>query len=262
MALDMITAEEALLSCAVVGTLALKVKVLDKRGVVIATLIGWPFYFFGGWQRFALIIVFFAVSVAFTRYKSDLKYKIEGALAKGRIRSWRNVLANGGVATIFALLYPLSHSMLTLVGFVGSLSPATADILATEIGLLYDHEPRLITNLRKRVPAGTLGGVSTLGVYATLLGSFFIWLPTFLLGSSQPFDDLQRRLLLAVIAGGFAGSILDSLLGASIQGLYKCPVCGMTTEKKYHCGRHQTSSGDMETWITTQRISLRLVEVP
>ena len=144
------------------------------------------------------------------------------------------------MATIFALLYPLSHSMLTLVGFVGSISAATADTLATEIGLLYAHQPRLITNLRRRVPTGTSGGVSTLGFYATLLGSFFIWLPTFLLGSSLPFDALQKRLLLVVIAGGFAGSILDSVLGASIQGLHKCPVCGMTTEKEYHCGEITT----------------------
>ena len=84
MAFDVITASEAFLSCALVGALALKAKVLDKRGVVTATLIGWPIYFFGGWQGFALIVVFFTVSVVFTKYKSDLKGKIEGALEKGK----------------------------------------------------------------------------------------------------------------------------------------------------------------------------------
>ena len=38
-----------------------------------------------------------------------------------------------------------------------------------------------------------------------------------------------------ILLSGFFGSIFDSILGASIQVKYKCPVCQKITEKKVHC---------------------------
>jgi len=46
-------------------------------------------------------------------------------------------------------------------------------------------------------------------------------------------------LLLAAV-GGFLGCNVDSLLGGSIQALYRCQVCGAATEKKVHCGQPST----------------------
>jgi uncharacterized membrane protein len=37
--------------------------------------------------------------------------------------------------------------------------------------------------------------------------------------------------------GGLSGSLFDSLLGATVQQIYYCPVCQKETEKKQHrCG--------------------------
>ena len=45
--------------------------------------------------------------------------------------------------------------------------------------------------------------------------------------------DLWKYLILSALA--FGGTIIDSILGSSIQVLYKCPVCNLFTERKTHC---------------------------
>jgi uncharacterized membrane protein len=38
-------------------------------------------------------------------------------------------------------------------------------------------------------------------------------------------------------AAGFAGALVDSLLGASVQRMFRCRVCGSEIERAAHCGR-------------------------
>jgi len=131
------------------------------------------------------------------------------------------------------VLEALAPNEIFIAGFLGSVSTATADTLATEIGLLYPSKPRLSIDLRTKVPPGTSGAISPLGILATVLGSMVIGMVSGVLGvSGLPY---YKVFLLATVAGT-AGSLVDSLVGATLQSVYRCEDCGRMTEETEHCG--------------------------
>ncbi|KAG7385467.1 Transmembrane protein 19 [Phytophthora boehmeriae] len=104
-----------------------------------------------------------------------------------------------------------------LASYIGHYACCAADTWASELGVLSLSEPRLITTLR-RVPPGTNGAVSVLGLATSALGGAFIgvlyYAASLLSGSAQ-----VQVITLGVVTGLF-GSVLDSVLGATVQATY------------------------------------------
>lgn len=119
----------------------------------------------------------------------------------GGPRNARQVVANGGVAALAALAGNWAW-------FAGAIAAANADTWATEIGSHSRTPPRLITTGRP-VPAGTDGGMTVLGTAAGIAGAGFVAAIAYILG--------QRRAP-AIAVAGVLGMIVDSLLGATVQG--------------------------------------------
>jgi len=217
---------------AVIGVVSLRFKLLNPSGTVASLFVGFVILLFGGLKCLALVLVFFALAMFFTRFK----FGKEGYLLNGEIRTWRNVLANGGVATFFIIVEGLMPFNIFIIGFLGAISTTTADTLATEIGLLNPRNPRLITDLNKEVPAGTSGGISPLGEIAMLGSVFIIGLAAWVLGI-HPATWSIYNILFVVVISGLIGGTVDSVLGATIQGKYKCSVCGRLTDNRVHCDK-------------------------
>lgn len=135
-----------------------------------------------------------------------LAFFVSGSLLTegGGQRKARQVLANGGVAALAALLG-------SWAAFAGAIAAATADTWASEIGRHSRTLPRLITN-GATVPAGTDGGITLLGTVGGLAGAAFI------AGLAFVFEPLAP---LAVAVAGVFGMFLDSLLGATLQGAFR-----------------------------------------
>ncbi len=229
---------ELLLSLSIILVLiilSVKLKLVDSTGITAALVIGLLIALFGGWKWLVIISCFYVLAGVATKYKYHLKLFLGAAEAKGGARAWKNVLGNGMVAALFAVAEGLFKGGMFFGGFLGAVSTAAADTLATELGLLYPGKPRLIVNLRRKVPPGTSGAISPYGELAIILASLVIGFIAILLGVEpelSPFKILSLSLI-----SGFMGSTIDSFLGATIQAQYWCDKCSCFTEEEVHrCG--------------------------
>lgn len=214
---------------------------LSRSGAAAACLLGGLVFGFGGWAWAALLLSFFFSSSLLSRVGQRRKQAVEQEkFAKGARRDWGQVAANGGAAAFFVLLHlAFPQSIWPWLAFAGSLAAANADTWATELGVLSRAAPRLITN-GKVVEQGTSGGISTGGTLAALGGAGLIGLLSgAMLSWAAPGAEITPIAAGAVITlAGLGGSLVDSLLGATVQAMFFCPACGKETERHplHRCG--------------------------
>lgn len=121
-----------------------------------------------------------------------------------------------------------------LASYIGHYACCAADTWASELGVLSKSKPRLVTTLRT-VPPGTNGGVSLLGLAASALGGAFVGL-LYLVMSLFSSTTQPQVIALGATAGLF-GSLLDSLLGATLQATW------FDTSAKKICEERAPSAG-------------------
>lgn len=221
----------------VVSLLAWRAKSLSASGAFAAVLLGTIVFGLGGLSWAILLLVFFISSSALSRLFGRRKRSLDEKFSKGSQRDAKQVAANGAVAGLFVLtatLAPTGYAW-AWAAFSGALAAANADTWATELGVLGSARPRLITT-GKPVERGASGGVSLPGSLAALGGAALIALLAVLLWGGRPqssaLSQPQSLAWLAWITGsGFAGSLVDSLLGATVQAVYFCPTCQKETER-------------------------------
>jgi uncharacterized protein (TIGR00297 family) len=209
-----------------VAALAYWWRALTWDGAVAAAVVGCIVFGRGGAPAAGALLGFFGTSSTLSRVVPSRQRQGSIAQAKGARRDAWQVLANGGFATLSILLGRERGGG----GFLGALSAAGADTWATEVGMRVGRNPRLITTLWPVAP-GTSGGVTLEGLAASLGGGLSVGAAWSCLGGGW------QAVPLSVFAG-MSGSLIDSLLGATIQALYRCPRCGASIEEPFHgpCG--------------------------
>ena len=153
----------------------------------------------------------------------------------GGQRNWVQVLCNGGIGSLCALLY-LYHSgigenpihlkgsemdaaTIYSLGYLSSISCSCGDTWASEVGSAIGGAPRLVTTLRS-VPRGTNGGITMIGLACSLAGGLLIGISYYIaLLVFSITDSCTPQWSIVIIAGtaGLLGSLIDSLLGATLQ---------------------------------------------
>jgi uncharacterized protein (TIGR00297 family) len=168
-----------------------------------------------GW--FAMLITFFGVGGLSTKFRYDEKLSRGVAQENEGARGSGNVLANSLAALAAVLAAAASPAYLPvpptvfLFAFAGAVAAALADTLSSEIGGLFDN-PRLITTLR-RVDPGTDGAVTWQGELAGLTGAAVIAGIAVL-----AFPTVGALGGAVVVAAGFVGMTVDSVVGATLEG--------------------------------------------
>lgn len=228
---------------ALIGGLGYWRQALTTSGVVGAILVGTLIFGLGGWVWGSLLVTFFASSSWLSHYRRSDKAGVTEKFAKGSRRDIGQVLANGGLGAILAVVFVRYPEPLLFAAFVGVIATVNADTWATELGILSQVPPRMITTGDVVVP-GTSGGVTRLGIWASVAGSLLIGtvatalvqVASLLSNGGWSLQAISYTLL--AIVGGLAGSLFDSWLGATVQGIYYCDHCGKETERETHrCGR-------------------------
>ncbi len=189
-----------LIICVILGIIVYLSGALDLLGSFFVTIIGIFIVITSGFNWLILLLLFLILGTVFTQFRKTYKQRIGLVHEK---RTVRNVISNGIVPVILAIFG-------NYAGFIGAISAATADTLASEIGVL--SSPVLITT-REVVKPGTDGGVSILGTLAGLLGALIIGVSAFIVKVSP---DITHSICISVIAG-LVGCFADSLLGATLE---------------------------------------------
>ena len=205
------------------------------------------------WRNGITLLAFYWTSSKLTRVGSKIKGELEEGVTEGGERGSMQVLACSLVAVICACLRrilvgkdgPLLFTAATgtsLLGdrltlaYVAFFACCAGDTWASELGVLSKSLPRLIIKPWKKVPPGTNGGVSPIGLGASAAGGMLMGLlhgifvpggmasilPSSILSSISLLEFGREILVLTFVGfmGGLGGSLLDSLLGATVQATY------------------------------------------
>ena len=224
-----------------IGFFAYKKEWLEKEAVIVAFFIS-LIAFLASFIFWILLITFFISSSALTKWRGKRKKEVAEKFEKTGKRDKYQVTANGFAVTLMAVLFLITDSSYFVQGYLAAISTVTGDTWATEIGVFSKEDPRWILNLKKNVPKGTSGGISLLGTMAAFTASLFIFSTYFLIdffgqsftSISSPENEIFPIFIATII--GFFSVMIDSFLGATIQGYNECKKCKIKTEKNIHCG--------------------------
>jgi uncharacterized protein (TIGR00297 family) len=233
----------------IISVTAWRMRMLSVSGMIAAGVMGTLVFGLGGLPWASLLIAFFISSSLLSRFARNRKSHLENNFAKGSNRDAWQVIANGGVATLLLFITWIQREVIgcsnacfaangwAFLTFAGSLAAANADTWATELGILSKKMPYMITS-GKQVPAGTSGAISLAGVLSATGGAALIALLAAMPWSTIPHPLDWKLVILLVTIAGLVGSLVDSLLGATLQMIYYCPTCEKDTERhpKHGCG--------------------------
>lgn len=205
-------------------------KWLTVGGGMAMILIGLTVAIFGNWKLLIPLFLFFVLSSLLSKLRDGNEIKRKSMEEKGSTRDVVQVLANGIMPVIIVIFLYMFNSSIALIAFGAAIAAVTADTWSTEIGFFSKKNPVLITNF-KTVPKGSSGGITCFGTLGGLMGAFVISLSMIMIFP----EAISINEFLFIALAGFAGSIVDSILGATIQVKYKCIKCLKITEKKLHC---------------------------
>jgi uncharacterized membrane protein len=194
----------------------------------------------------APLVVFLVIATTVGKVRKIRENNSAGDLKSNKPRDHWQVLANGGLFIVFALLsylqefgffqflmalFSLDHFNGIPVGFgdkcfflaLLSLSVSSSDTLSSEVGQWLGGTPRSILT-GARTQKGVSGGVTFAGFFGAIMGSVMIAVFVFLHEWQTDIFGSERLLVQGfgvIVVAGFFGTILDSLLGDLIQAKFK-----------------------------------------
>ncbi|MDX9808982.1 MAG: DUF92 domain-containing protein [Sphaerochaetaceae bacterium] len=214
---------------------AWRMKWLTLSGSVAAFVVGFSVFWCTRFDGWLLLMLFFITANILGKISRMITASVDLSMQKkGSQRDWIQVLANGALAALSAMLFGIAKSDIALVMFGSAVAAATADTWSGEAGILSRKSPVSIVT-GKPVPKGQSGGITFLGTFSGLLGALIISIAWY--GAFADYSNRKWLYYASIITvSGFIGTVVDSLLGATLQGHYWDPEEKRITEREYKNG--------------------------
>jgi uncharacterized protein (TIGR00297 family) len=228
------------------GFLAYRFRWLNGGGSITAIFLGLILFLANGWPALVLMGAFFVTG----SLTSKMVQQNEGPTdAKhGKARDYMQVICNGGVAAVCLIIFSITYNDRFLILFAISVAISTADTWSSDIGRRLGGRVVDIKN-GKSLPAGISGGISWQGTLAGLAGAFFIAV------MAKWINFIDKQVWLIGLAG-FAGMLVDSLLGSFFQARFRFGEKGENTWGEYI---PEGKKGVLEKgflWMTNDRVNV------
>ncbi len=219
--------------CFLIVYLAWRNRWLDLGGNIAAFFLGTTILFLTDWFWIFPLLFFFFSGSFLSQWKKDLKTE----LTHWQEVSGRNVFqvfANASIALLPAFFYNQTHELYWLYCYMAAIAAMTADTWASELGMVGKSSAYSILSF-KPVAHGLSGAVSARGLLMAVAGGLIV--PVFL---RLVYPSVSWLVIVLIGFSAWLGQIVDSILGATIQARYICPVCNHPVEFSKHC--HQQTS--------------------
>jgi uncharacterized protein (TIGR00297 family) len=192
--------------------LGYRARTVSRTGAVAGALVGAIIYAGGGAGAWVLLLVTFLAASVTSRMGLSRKERLGIAEERGGRRGAGNAIANCGIAAVAAVaVVTTPYASASLVALVAALTAGGSDTVASEIGKAWGRSTFLVTTLG-RVTPGTPGAMSVEGTAAGLAAAIALAAIGAALGL------IPASAILAVVAGATAGALIESALGATLEG--------------------------------------------
>ena len=187
-------------------------KTVSTSGAIAGAIVGTVIYIGGGAGAWGLLLAAFLAASVTSRLGLKRKVLLGIAEERGGRRGAGNAIANCGVAAAAAIAAVTTpYRAWSLLALVAALTAGGSDTVASEIGKAWGRSTFLVTTL-SRVPPGTPGAISLEGTAAGLAAAFA------LAAVGLAFGLIPAGALLAVVVGATVGALVESALGATLEG--------------------------------------------
>lgn len=180
---------------------------VTRSGAVAGAAAAFLIYVGLGLGGFVTLFAVFAITWLTTRIGYSRKRRL-GLAEDRRGRKAGQVLANLAATAVFSVIAIFHHNF--AFAAIAALAEACADTASSEIGEALSIRAWLVTSFRAVEP-GTNGAISLPGTLAGILATMIV------VAVSLALRVIPASSFWIVVAAGYFGTLVDSLLGATLE---------------------------------------------